>query len=284
MLKRERIKSRLELENEEKSEILQNFVILLSDDDDEDEEANKDLTLEIVERAKRREANKRKREEGFNEVKVSSSSSDGPDGDVFRSSGVIDVASSSSDEIIGLDRIAGDLIVPEVKKKKKKARRSRKKKTDSEANIVDNVVEEPVKTVTPVEAEAIGVIETEAIGVVKTEELVDPVKGVEISETKAVEISDNIVLRKLLRGPRYFDPPNRSFSTCYNCGEEGHLAVNCSSKKRKKPCFICGSFEHGVRNCTQITVEGWFLNKYDCQLSIFILVFRGMNSLTRDLS
>uniref|UniRef100_A0A2P2KFL2 CCHC-type domain-containing protein n=2 Tax=Rhizophora mucronata TaxID=61149 RepID=A0A2P2KFL2_RHIMU len=69
-------------------------------------------------------------------------------------------------------------------------------------------------------------------------------------DPNGVVISDNIVLRKLLRGPRYFDPPDSGWLTCYNCGEEGHMAVNCPSlQKKKKPCFVCGSLEHNAKEC-----------------------------------
>ncbi|XP_057513637.1 uncharacterized protein LOC130795519 [Actinidia eriantha] len=71
----------------------------------------------------------------------------------------------------------------------------------------------------------------------------------ENAQSNPVEISDNVVLRKLLRGPRYFDPPDSGWGTCYNCGEEGHTAVNCASAKRKKPCFVCGSLEHNAKQC-----------------------------------
>ncbi|KAI7737411.1 hypothetical protein M8C21_026398, partial [Ambrosia artemisiifolia] len=63
--------------------------------------------------------------------------------------------------------------------------------------------------------------------------------------------SDNIVLQKLLRGPRYFDPPDDSWGNCYNCGESGHITANCTSAKRKKPCFVCGSLEHHVKQCNK---------------------------------
>lgn len=32
------------------------------------------------------------------------------------------------------------------------------------------------------------------------------------------------------------------------------MAVNCrSAVKRKKPCFVCGSLEHGVRQCSKVS-------------------------------
>nr|GEV62771.1 zinc finger, CCHC-type [Tanacetum cinerariifolium] len=73
----------------------------------------------------------------------------------------------------------------------------------------------------------------------------------ENDETMETENPDNIVLRKLLRGPRYFDPPDNSWGNCYNCGEAGHTAVNCTSAKRKKPCFVCGSLDHNVKECNK---------------------------------
>lgn len=54
------------------------------------------------------------------------------------------------------------------------------------------------------------------------------------------------------RGPRYFDPPDSGWGACYNCGEEGHTTVNCTSGRRKKPCFVCGSLEHNAKQCTKV--------------------------------
>ncbi|GFZ01528.1 zinc knuckle (CCHC-type) family protein [Actinidia rufa] len=82
----------------------------------------------------------------------------------------------------------------------------------------------------------------------------------ENAHSNPVEISDNVVLRKLLRGPRYFDPPNSGWGTCYNCGEEGHTAVNCASAKRKKPCFVCGSLEHNAKQCKKPTDDPMILH------------------------
>uniref|UniRef100_A0A803KRC8 CCHC-type domain-containing protein n=1 Tax=Chenopodium quinoa TaxID=63459 RepID=A0A803KRC8_CHEQI len=82
-------------------------------------------------------------------------------------------------------------------------------------------------------------------------EAADDAEVVKLSESDGVDNSNsnNVVLRKLLRGPRYFDPPDKSWGACFNCGEGGHSAVNCTSARRKKPCFICGSLEHEVKHC-----------------------------------
>ncbi|CAN4119120.1 unnamed protein product [Withania somnifera] len=71
------------------------------------------------------------------------------------------------------------------------------------------------------------------------------------AEKNPVETSNGAVLQRLLRGPRYFDPPDSSWGACYNCGEEGHTTVNCTSAKRKKPCFVCGSFDHSSKQCAK---------------------------------
>ncbi|ESQ48544.1 hypothetical protein EUTSA_v10020505mg [Eutrema salsugineum] len=79
----------------------------------------------------------------------------------------------------------------------------------------------------------------------------DEVKVERSAEPKAGEISNNMVLKKLLRGARYFDSPDARES-CYSCGEQDHVTVNCpTSIKRKKPCFICGSLEHDAKQCSK---------------------------------
>ncbi|KAL3828640.1 hypothetical protein ACJIZ3_017442 [Penstemon smallii] len=90
---------------------------------------------------------------------------------------------------------------------------------------------------------------------VKGEEKLQTSKAAEFSdksvETNPVEVPVNAVLRKLLRGPRYFDLPDNSWGACYNCGEEGHSTANCTEARRKKPCFVCGSFEHNAKLCSK---------------------------------
>ncbi|XP_076951379.1 uncharacterized protein LOC143624699 [Bidens hawaiensis] len=114
----------------------------------------------------------------------------------------------------------------EVKKKRKKL----KDKVEPQVNAV---VEEDAKEKEDVDAP------------------VDADTTMETETAEPAEKSDNIVLRKLLRGPRYFDPPDNNWGNCYNCGEAGHSAANCTSAKRKKPCFVCGSLEHNVKQCNK---------------------------------
>ncbi|XP_010247154.1 PREDICTED: zinc finger CCHC domain-containing protein 7-like [Nelumbo nucifera] len=243
MGKREKMKGKLE---EEEEEARKASVILLSSSDDE--EANKDLSLEIVNRARMREA-KRKREEDSSEIAGTSE---------VRSAIVINLSSSSSEEEVGGRCGAGDVgeaptaVVVEVKKKKKK-KKKKINKLEAEERTVGYLKEgdqvemvQAVETVESVETEAVTDKPVEA-GEVDISDNIELRK----EEAGAVEISDNIVLRKLLRGPRYFDPQEGSFDKCYNCGEEGHTAASCTSKKRKKPCFVCGSFEHGAKRCKQ---------------------------------
>ncbi|OVA18883.1 zinc finger protein [Macleaya cordata] len=238
---------RAKVEEDNEDETGKSVIVLSSSDD---EEANEDLSLEIVEKARVRES-KRKRGQDL----------------------VISLSSSSSDEVevvadrsnCGSGGVTASLAVPELKKRKKNKKKKKDKIIDKEEEkekekTPNFVEEEKVETVKPVEIEIVGVVgtedveeraksmETEVVGNVGTEEVAGRAKSM---HTEGAELLDNVVLRKLLRGPRYFDPPDSSWSTCYNCGEEGHMAVNCTLKKRKKPCFVCGSFEHGARQCKQ---------------------------------
>lgn len=69
---------------------------------------------------------------------------------------------------------------------------------------------------------------------------------------KENEAKYNVVLRMLLRKPRYFDPPGWNSETCSNCGKENHTAATCKMQKQNKPCFLCGSFKHRWKNCKQV--------------------------------
>ncbi|KAK7401181.1 hypothetical protein VNO78_12502 [Psophocarpus tetragonolobus] len=94
----------------------------------------------------------------------------------------------------------------------------------------------------------------QSVVIAEDQEMEETSKATENHESvqgSSVQIGDNMVLRKLLRGPRYFDPPDSSWGACFNCGEEGHAAVNCSAAKRMKPCYVCGGLGHNAKRCTK---------------------------------
>ncbi|KAL5204420.1 hypothetical protein ABZP36_009291 [Zizania latifolia] len=173
--------------------------------DDDDEAGNEDLSLEIVARARRREATRGGRAEF-----LSLSSGDEVDEDAVVELGEADPS-----------------------RKQKKKRRKAKKKPQKEAPGAAAAAEKEPQVAATQE------LQTGTAESVLTEDRDD------------APLSDNIVLRKLLRIPRYFDPGETILETCFNCGEEGHVAVNCPMEKRKKPCFVCGLFGHNAKQCTQ---------------------------------
>ncbi|CAK9185264.1 unnamed protein product [Ilex paraguariensis] len=86
-------------------------------------------------------------------------------------------------------------------------------------------------------------------------------------EMQLVKRNDNMVLRKLLRDPRYFHSPESSWGMCYNCGEDDHTEANCTLRKRKKPCYICGGFKHNAKRCKQY--EPHIYNRKGCLTKVF---------------
>ncbi|KAG0530333.1 hypothetical protein BDA96_05G176800 [Sorghum bicolor] len=186
--------------------------------DEDDELGNEDLSLEIVARAQRKQR-------GASGAGVP---------------GFADLLSvSSGDEEVDEDAVVelAEADEPRRKQKKKKERRKQRKKHRKEATEVAAAaaaVEEEEKEVCSTQEGPIGTADS-----VLTEDGAD------------VPASDNMVLRKLLRIPRYFDPGETLLDTCFNCSEEGHVAANCPMEKRKKPCFVCGLFGHNAKQCTQ---------------------------------
>uniref|UniRef100_A0A7N1A0D1 CCHC-type domain-containing protein n=2 Tax=Kalanchoe fedtschenkoi TaxID=63787 RepID=A0A7N1A0D1_KALFE len=113
-------------------------------------------------------------------------------------------------------------------KGKKRKRRPKKKGTsDADESIVTELVDDD------------GMKAANADGTTHAQTLAEP------------DQPDNLVLRKLLRGPRYFDPPDTSWGSCFNCGQQGHMTVNCTVEKKKRPCYYCGSTEHSFKKCTK---------------------------------
>ncbi|XP_042012188.1 protein AIR2-like [Salvia splendens] len=146
-----------------------------------------------------------------------------------------------------------DLSLKIVQKSRQRAAKN-DTRGDGVAEVVDNLKEEPSKKELKKKRKKSKEVR-DAVDGVKEKEKLEIDNTAEVAsiavETNPVEVSDNAVLRKLLRGPRYFDPPDNSWGACYNCGEEGHTTANCTSARRKKPCFVCGSFEHNAKQCSK---------------------------------
>ncbi|TYH21815.1 hypothetical protein ES288_A04G075900v1 [Gossypium darwinii] len=51
--------------------------------------------------------------------------------------------------------------------------------------------------------------------------------------------------------PRYFDPPNSSWTRCLSCGEDHPAAENCMLQKHVKACFLCRCLRHIGKYCSQ---------------------------------
>ncbi|KAL1175245.1 hypothetical protein V6Z11_A04G075500 [Gossypium hirsutum] len=51
--------------------------------------------------------------------------------------------------------------------------------------------------------------------------------------------------------PRYFDPPNSSWTRCLSCGEDHPAAENCMLQKHVKACFLCRCLRHIGKHCSQ---------------------------------
>ncbi|XVF76010.1 hypothetical protein PTKIN_Ptkin13bG0233300 [Pterospermum kingtungense] len=95
------------------------------------------------------------------------------------------------------------------------------------------------------------VVAEETVDAGKKEILVDGPKCIETVKSPE-KSAKNVVLRKLLRKPRYFDPPSGSWDWCLSCGEDHLPAANCTLQKPViKACFLCGSLQHVGKHCTQ---------------------------------
>ncbi|XWS58737.1 hypothetical protein CRYUN_Cryun08bG0059900 [Craigia yunnanensis] len=251
MAKRDKGKSaKFEIKENESGPLDSKSLVDLSSSDDE--EANEDLSLKIVEKAisvKAARLNERNDTVTDDRAVVS----------------VVDLACSSSQGGFDVADTSGDGEEADLDLKSKKIVKRKKKKTKIEKDkILDHhslrcydilnsscfclvLCSKVIITEDGDRAEMIEKVET-----VEEAEMAKAAEAVESLDRNTVDISDNIVLRKLLRGSRYFDPPDSGWETCYNCGEEGHMAVNCTSaSKRKKPCFVCGSLDHAARQCSK---------------------------------
>ncbi|EEC68130.1 hypothetical protein OsI_36043 [Oryza sativa Indica Group] len=186
---------------------------------DDEEAGNEDLSLEIVARAARRRRRQREASAGF--AADAFSSGDEIDEDAVVELGEADPSSRKRRK-------------EKEKKKRRKEKRKQRKGAPPEGSASTAAADKEESQVAGTQEAQTGTAES-----VLTEDGPD------------APLSDNIVLRKLLRIPRYFDPGETLLETCFNCGEEGHVAVNCPMEKRKRPCFVCGLFGHNSKQCTQ---------------------------------
>ena len=61
---------------------------------------------------------------------------------------------------------------------------------------------------------------------------------------------ENYEVRRLLRNPRYFDDDfELAAMRCFRCGGGGHREAECSRPPKKRPCHLCGDFDHVARDC-----------------------------------
>uniref|UniRef100_A0A0E0F6V9 CCHC-type domain-containing protein n=1 Tax=Oryza meridionalis TaxID=40149 RepID=A0A0E0F6V9_9ORYZ len=187
---------------------------------DDEEAGNEDLSLEIVARAARRRRRQREASAGF--AADAFSSGDEIDEDAVVELGEADPSSRKRRK-------------EKEKKKRRKEKRKQRKGAPPEGSASTAAADKEESQVAGTQEAQTGTAES-----VLTEDGPD------------APLSDNIVLRKLLRIPRYFDPGETLLETCFNCGEEGHVAVNCPMEKRKRPCFVCGLFGHNSKQCTQV--------------------------------
>ncbi|XP_010535774.1 PREDICTED: protein AIR1 [Tarenaya hassleriana] len=192
--------------------------VVRAEDDEDDDEANEDLSLKILEKALSRRAVERSRNElGFDDSNETS---------------MADLCVSASG-VVGSVLVNGEKPMEEnVQSNRKKKKKKMEIKSAQETSIVTK------------DEDGVEIVEE-----VSKDEDAEVDKFI---EPNAGETSNNMVLRKLLRGPRYFDAPDGGWESCFNCGEQGHMTINCPSlTKRKKPCFVCGSLEHGVKQCAK---------------------------------
>jgi len=68
---------------------------------------------------------------------------------------------------------------------------------------------------------------------------------------ESIPMQNTGVEPQVRRGPKRFGRGRQFRQKCYNCGNFGHIAPNCTSEKKGDECYNCGMSGHIARECSE---------------------------------